>query len=147
QFFIDDLSLDENRVHILPPIRMATLENAPRAERKTNSWAGALGKVFRSGSSRMIVYRYDDNAVINELLKERFGYLVCPSRYIDILIRSGGIDVFKELGIKLWFHISDYRDPEIVKRLSDIGVPSLSNYSAAEIGPIAYECTKHQDCY
>src|SRR5581483_2318307 len=39
-------------------------------------------------------------------------------------------------------HVSDYRDPEIVAALQSIGVPSLSNYSAAELGPIAFECAK-----
>jgi phenylacetate-coenzyme A ligase PaaK-like adenylate-forming protein len=44
----------------------------------------------------------------------------------------------------MWIHRSDYRDPAVVKALSDVGVPSLSNYSAGEIGPIAYECSKCQ---
>jgi len=127
---------------------LANLDNAsPLTVQKADSWAGRLGKVFRNGSSRMIVYRYDDNALINELLKEQVGYLQSPSQYVDILMRSGGIDLIKKLGIRLWFHLSDYRDPEIVKRLNEIGVPSLSNYSAAEIGPIAFECRKHQGCF
>jgi phenylacetate-CoA ligase len=147
QFFIDNLSLDEKRVHIAPPTSMAKLESASLAVETTGSWVGPLSKVYRNGSLKKIVYRYDDNALINELLKEQFGYLVCPSRYVDILIGSAGIDLFKKLGIKLWFHVSDYRDPEIVDRLNEVGVASLSNYSAAEVGPIAYECTKYQGCF
>ena len=144
QIFIDDLSLDENWVQIVPPVRMAAFKKATLAVKRANSWIGSLGKVFRSGSSKKIEYRYDDDALVNELLKERVGYLLSPSRYVEILIASGGIDLVKKLGIRLWFHLSDYRDPEIVSKLSAIGVPSLSNYSAAEIGPIAFECTKHQ---
>jgi len=144
QFFMDGLSLDENRVHIIPPTSMVKLENASLATRKSDGWGGALSKVFRNGSMKKIVYRHDDNALIKELLEERFGYLVSPSRYVDILISNGGIELFKKLGIKCWFHVSDTRDPEIVDKLGEIGIRSLSNYSAAEIGPIGFECTKHQ---
>ncbi len=144
QFFIDNLTLDENWVQIMPPSSMANLENTSRAARTAGSWAGPLSKVFRSGSSRKIAYRHDDKALINELLKERVGYLLSPSRYIEILMTNGGIELIKKLGVRLWFHLSDYRDPEIVTRLSEIGVPSLSNYSAAEVGPIAFECAKDQ---
>jgi phenylacetate-CoA ligase len=144
QFFIDDLSLDDNWVQIVPPVRMAAFKQPTLSVRRANSWPGSLGKVFRSGASKKIEYRYDDNALVNELLKERVGYLLSPSRYVEILITSGGIDLIKKLGIRLWFHLSDYRDPELVNKLSEIGVPSLSNYSAAEVGPIAFECTKHQ---
>src|SRR5437764_2316604 len=144
QFFMDDLSLDENRVHIIPPTSMVKLENASFATRKTDSLGVALSRVFRNGSLRKIVYRHDDNALIKELLKEPFGYLVSPSRYIDTLLSSGGIELFKKLGIKLWVHVSDTRDPEIATMLGEIGVRSLSNYSAAEIGPIAFESTRHK---
>jgi phenylacetate-CoA ligase len=147
QFFIDNLSLEENWVQIMPPTNMAELENASRTVRTAASWAGSLSKIFRNGSLKKIVYRHDDNALANELLKERVGYLVSPSRYIDILMSNGGVDLIKKLGVKVWFHLSDYRDPDIVNRLIEIGVPSLSNYSAAETGPIAFECRKHQGCF
>jgi phenylacetate-coenzyme A ligase PaaK-like adenylate-forming protein len=147
QFFIDDLSLEENWVQIVPPTNMAELENASRTVKTAASWAGSLSKIFRNGSLKKIVYRHDDNALANELLKERVGYLVSPSRYIDILMSNGGVDLIKKLGVKMWFHLSDYRDPDIVNRLIEIGVPSSSNYSAAETGPIAFECRKHQGCF
>ena len=57
---------------------------------------------------------------------------------------QGGVELFKRLGVKLWFHLSDYRNPDIVNALRDIGIPSLSNYSAGETEPIAFECCKHQ---
>jgi phenylacetate-coenzyme A ligase PaaK-like adenylate-forming protein len=146
QYFINDLSLDETRVQISPPIRTAKLKNASLAVDTSRSWAGPLSKVFRNRQSKQIVYRNDD-ALIKELLREPVGYLVSPSRYVEILLDAGGIDLVKKLGIRLWFHLSDYRDPEVVKILADLGVRSLSNYSAGEIGPIAYECTKHQGCF
>jgi len=145
QYFINGLSLEENRVYIGPETSLAKLEENSLWVSSTESWAGSLSKVFRNGSSKNITHKYDDDALIKELLKERVGYLICPNRYVSILKNSGGIDLIKKLGVKMWLHISDHRDPEIVKAFADIGVPSLSNYSAGEIGPIAYECSKYQN--
>jgi phenylacetate-CoA ligase len=144
QYFINDLSLDENRVLIIPATSLAKLEGEASVVESTATWAGPLSKVFRNGSAKKIIYRYDDDALINELLKGQFGYLVCANRYLDILLKRGGVELLKKLGIKLWLHHTDYRDPDIVKALAGIGVPSLSNYSAGEVGPIAFECAKHQ---
>ncbi len=59
-------------------------------------------------------------------------------------MNNGGADLIKKLGIKLWLHSYDYRDPEIVKALDSVGVRCLSSYSAGEVGPIAFECSKHR---
>ncbi len=143
QYFIDNLSLEENWVKIGPPTSLEKLEKELSLQ-VGDSWAGALGKVFRNGSGKKITHSFDDDALINELLKDRIGYLVCPNRYIDILLRKGGVELIQKLGVKLWLHGSDYRDPEVVKALAGIGVPSLSNYSAGEVGPIGFECSKYQ---
>ena len=144
QFFIDDLSLDDNRVRIGPGTKVDNLQRKSIRVRSSDSWIGPLSKVFRSGPTKTIDHYYDDNGLINELLKDRVGYLVCPNRYIDVLMNNGGLKLIEKLGIRLWIHNSDYRDPEIVDALKSIGVPSLSNYSAGELGPIAYECSKCQ---
>ncbi len=144
QYFIDDLSLEENWVRIDPTASLSELENAALGVQVAASWAGVLGKVFRNGSGKKVEHSFDDDALINELSKDQVGYLICPNRYMDILLRKAGTGFIKKLGVKLWLHKSDYRDPKIVKALADIGVPSLSNYSAGEIGPIAFECSKYQ---
>jgi phenylacetate-coenzyme A ligase PaaK-like adenylate-forming protein len=145
QIFIDNLSLDENRVQISPPISSAKIENKTLALSSSDSWAGPLGGVFRNGSNKKIIYKHgDEDSLVRELLKSPVGYLVCPSRYVERLIDHSGIDLIKKFGIKLWLHNADYRNPEILKALKEIGIPSLSNYSAGEIGPIAFECKKYQ---
>ena len=144
QYFTNNLSLEENRTLIGPPTSLAMLENKSLNVTVVDSWAGPLSGVFRTGKAKKISHQHDDDALIKELLKDRVGYLVCPNRYLDVLMNNGGTDLIKRLGVKLWVHNSDYRDPEIVKALEGIGVPSLSNYSAGEIGPIAFECSKHQ---
>ncbi len=142
QYFVNNLSLDERRVLIGPAISFGRLEKGSIDVSLTDTWAGPLGRVFRNGAAKKINDKYNDAALIKELLKDPVGYLVCPNRYIDILMNNGGIDLIKRLGIKLWLHVSDFRDPENVKALAGIGISSLSNYSAGEIGPIAFECSK-----
>lgn len=52
QYFIYDLSLEENCVHIVPAASLAKLENKSSPAVLTDSWAGSLGAVFRSGSGK-----------------------------------------------------------------------------------------------
>lgn len=144
QYFINDLSLGEDRVQIIPAVSLAKLEKKSLAVEASDSWAGPLSKVFRTGSAKKIIHQYDDRALIDELLKAPFGYLVCANRFIDILLEHGGTELIKKLGVKLWLHLNDFRDPKIVESLAGIGVRSLSNYSAGEVGPIAFECSQHQ---
>jgi phenylacetate-CoA ligase len=141
QFFIDNLSLDENFVQIAPPISSARIENKSLLLDTKDAWAGSLSGVFGNGFSKKITYKHDDeDSLVRELLKSPVGYLVSPSRYVERLIDHGGIDLIQKLGIKLWLHNADYRNPEVLNALKEIGIPSLSNYSAGEIGPIAFEC-------
>jgi hypothetical protein len=42
----------------------------------------------------------------------------------------GALNFSKSLVLRFCFHVSDYRDLEAVEALAEIGVPSLSNYSA-----------------
>jgi phenylacetate-CoA ligase len=142
QFLMNGLSLEENFTRIGPATSLAVLEKKALAVAVEDSWAGPLSGVFRTGKAKKIAHLYDDAALMKELLKDEVGYLYSPNRYLDVLMSNGGIDLIKKLGIKLWFHSYDHRDPEIVKALDGIGVPSLSNYSAGEIGPIALECAK-----
>ena len=92
-------------------------------------WRGEdVRQVFRTGANKQIVYRHDDDALVHELLKSPVGYLVCSSRYVERLIDHGGIDLVKKLGVKLWIHVSDYRDPEVVKALKEIGSRLMRRY-------------------
>jgi phenylacetate-CoA ligase len=147
EFFLNDLTLQDNQVQIAPATSLAKLESDSLTVKYFDDWAGPLSKVFRTGSKKTIFHKYDDDALIEELLKDRVGYLICTNQYVVLLMNRGGIELIKRLGIRLWIHRSDYRDPAVVKALGDVGVPSTSTYSAGETGPIAYECPKHQGYY
>jgi phenylacetate-CoA ligase len=144
QLFIDNLSLDERRVRINQVKALSQFERPAKSSALEKKWAGSLSLLFRSGVTREIMYRHDDAALINELKKAPVGYLNCQSRHMELIFNAGGPDLMKALGVKLWLHLSDYRDPQLVQQLADIGIPSLSNYSSAEVGPIAFECQKFQ---
>lgn len=144
EYFIKNLSLEENRVNIRPPTSVEKLLRGKTLVKLADTWAGPLGAIFHTGSSKEITHADDDDALIAELSKSRVGYLNCQSRFIEIILKKGGVELLKELDVKLWIHVSDYRDVDVVQTLAAVGIPSFSNYSAGECGPIAYECRKHQ---
>jgi phenylacetate-CoA ligase len=144
QFFFDDLPLDENRVKITPVFNAAELQKNSGLRRIEPDWAGPLSKIYRNGSNKVLRFNKDVAGLLEELSKDRVGYLVCHSRVIEQLLEHGGPDLIKGLGIRLWIHVSDYRSPDAVEQLKQIGIPSLSNYSSGETGPIANECKTNQ---
>jgi len=146
QIFLDNLSLDENRVQIVPVTRSENLKNTKISSSEPH-WAGPLSRIYRNGSSKKISFNKDVDGLIKELSKDSVGYLVCPSRVLEALLDHGGPDLIKRLGIKVWIHLSDYRSREAVEQLKQIGIPSLSNYSAGETGPMAFECRMHEGYY
>jgi phenylacetate-CoA ligase len=144
QFFFDDLPFDENRVKITPVFNSSELKKNSGLRSTDPDWAGPLSKVYRNGSNKTVRFNKDVAGLLEELSKDPVGYLVCHSRVLEQMLDHGGLDLIKRLGIKVWIHISDYRSPDVVEQLKTIGVPSLSNYSSGEVGPIAFECRANQ---
>ncbi len=144
QYFFDDLTLDENRVQITPIILS---EHWQKKTERMEHWAGPLSSIYRNGSNKKVRFSRDIEGLIAELSKESFGYLVGHSRAVEQLLDFGGADMIKSLGVKAWTYVSDYRSPEAVKQLRQVGIQCLSNYSAGEIGAIGFECTLHQGYY
>ncbi len=146
QYFIDHLPLDENRVEIKPVTRADGLRKKAGPAAADPHWAGPLSKIYRNGSNTTLRFNSDVDGLLNELAKDRVGYLVCPSRVIEQLLDRGP-DLVEKLGIKVWLHLSDYRSSEVVGKLKQIGIPTLSNFSSGETGPIAFECRMNEGYY
>jgi phenylacetate-coenzyme A ligase PaaK-like adenylate-forming protein len=146
QFFIDNLPLDRNRARILSAIRSEELKKSS-VQNSNEFWAGPLSKIYRTGSNKTLRFTTDVGGLLEQLSKESVGYLICPSRILEQLLDHAGTELIKSLGVEVWFHISDYRSQEAVRQLNAIGVKCLSNYSSAEVGPIAFECTAHEGHY
>ena len=146
QFFFDDLPLDEKRVELTPVTRTGDLQKTVLYGAHSE-WAGYLSHVYKNGSDKVFGVNKDIAGLLEQMSKERVGYLVGHSRFVEQLLDYGGPDRIRGLGIRLWLHKSDYRSPDLVERLKQIGIPSLSNYSAAEIGPIAFECKATENFY
>jgi phenylacetate-CoA ligase len=142
QILLDNLSFDENRVQIGSVLRSEDLRTG-----SAPNWAGPLSRIYRNGSNKKIGFNRDVDGLVEELSKDSVGYLVCHSRVLELLLHRGGPDLIKKLGVKVWIHLGDYRSREAVEQLKRIGIPSLSNYSSAETGPIAFECRMNQGYY
>jgi phenylacetate-CoA ligase len=148
QYFFDDLPLSENRVQITPLVRAEDLlKQKTILQYSTPEWAGPLSKLYQNGSNKVLRFNQDIDGLLKEISKDRVGYLVSPSRVLEQLLAHGGPDLIKGLGIRAWIHLSDYRSPDLVAQLKAIGVPSLSNYSSGETGPIAFECRQNEGYY
>ncbi len=143
QYFFYDLPFDENRVEITPAIRSGDLKKT--AVYKTGStWAGPLSRIYQNGTNKVLGHSKDVAGLVEEMSKHGVGHLVSHSQFVEQLLEYGGLDLFKRLGIKVWFHKSDFRRRDAVEQLKKIGILSLSNYSAGETGPIAYECKTNE---
>lgn len=142
QYLMNGMPLDENRVQIGPPSSVEKLHSRSLRVTRHERWAGAMSRIFRNGKGKVITHNYDNEALIGELSSERVGYLNCPSRIAAVIVEAGGPELIRRLGIRAWIHMSDYREPELVRAFDEAGARTLSTYSAGETGPIALECTK-----
>ena len=95
QFFIDDLPLDENRVQIANVVRGEDLKKESGSRSFEQHWAGPLSKVYRNGSNKKLRFNKDIGGLLEQLSKDRVGYLVSPSRMIEQLLDHGGPDLVK----------------------------------------------------
>lgn len=144
QYFIYGLPLSENRVQINPALNLQGMLD-PISVRPADHWAGSLARLFVNGTNREIIHSYADGAIdalVAAMRQQPVGYLVCSSRFVEMLHDFGGTPLFGSLGVKAWIHGSDLRNQDMVDRLAAQGIVSHSVYSSGEVGPIAYECKK-----
>jgi phenylacetate-coenzyme A ligase PaaK-like adenylate-forming protein len=142
QYFIEGRSLNFNRTFIKPVDGKAALNSANQcASERLNGWAGNIGSIFKHGIGKIIQYDGCNELLINELRKDPVGYLACLGSHMDILLREGGVELIKELGVHMWLHHSDNFDEAHRHILKEAGVKIRSSYSCTEVGPVAVECT------
>jgi len=141
-YFMRGLPLDDNRTVLGPGIHVGKIEAGVAITRRRESWSGPLAGLFQTGPVKSISHNYDDAGLVAELLKDRVGYLNCPSRLLEIVIKREGEEILDRLGIRLWRHTSDYCNPDVVEALRRRGIPTVSAYSCGEMGAIAFECAQ-----
>lgn len=148
QYFMESRPLNENRTFIKPADgqQMLDAKQGIKVE-KFDTWLGGLHQTFKSGRYKIIYFAGDEDALINELLKDRVGYLACLSSHLDIIFKKGGVELINKLGIRMWLHHSDTYDDHQRDALESVGIPVRSNYSCSELGPIAVQCTEHAGHY
>ena len=146
-YFENKISLNGNKVHIGPPQSEQQLLNGTESFNPNSQWAGPISRIFKSGWLHKIRYQHDDEKLIRDIKERPFDYLVANSRYVEIILKNSGIETLKQQGVKLWIHTSDFRDPDVVTQCEDAGIRCVSTYSAAETGPIAFECIHSRGFY
>ena len=148
QYFMDDRELNDNKTFIKPSSGHEMIHSKKGIKVENfDSWIGRFKDTFVSGKYKVIHFSDDIEALVDELLKDRVGYLACVGTHMDLLLQYGGADLIKKLGIRMWLHLSDNRDVAQVSLLKKIGIPVMSTYSCSEVGPIAVECKTHAGYY
>jgi phenylacetate-CoA ligase len=112
-----------------------------------DNWLGDLNSTFQSGKYKIIHFAKDEDALLEEILKDRVGYLACLGSHMDILLKKYPLDLKDKLGIRMWLHHSDNQDQKRIELLSKLEIPISSFYSSSEVGPIAVECYKSPGNY
>lgn len=139
QYIMEGRRLDLNRTFIKPAGGQQIADGqGVRVEIKP-SWLGSLGGLFAAGHYKTIHADFDAAAIARELRLHPVGYLACLGSHMEALVQSLG-DEIAQLGIHMWLHHSDDRNPSLVAFLLDRGIVTRSSYSCAELGPIATEC-------
>lgn len=140
-YIIEGRKLNEPRTWITPADAGLVLEPGHKLKvNRARSWIGSFDQLFASGPLKTIYLTNDDDAMIEELLKDRVGYLSCTGIYMDIILKKGGTKLLHDMGVIMWLQRSDNREEERTNQLLEAGIPCLQTYSCAETGPIAAEC-------
>ena len=142
QYFFEERYLNDNRTFIKPADGNQHLRSENIFVEHFDNWLGDLNSTFQSGKYKIIHFASDEDALLDEILKDRVGYLACLGSHMDILIKKYPSDLKNKLGIRMWLHHSDNQDQQRIDLLNKLEIPVSSSYSSSEVGPIAVECYK-----
>ena len=141
QYVMEGRRLDVNRTFIKPAGGQQIADGQSVRVEIQPSWLGSLGGLFAAGHYKTIHADFDAAAIARELRLHPVGYLACLGSHMEALVQCLG-DEIAQLGIHMWLHHSDDRNPDLVAFLRERGIVTRSSYSCAELGPIATECPK-----
>ena len=113
--------------------------------------AAALSEVMDLGAYRrvMVNSQFDEDMLLEALLAKPCGIFSCPPRISRLVARLVARDDprLAKLGIAYYVPRGDRVDTDLRAALSKLGIVTISNYSATEVGPIADECPVETSCY
>ena len=141
QYFMERRPLNEPRTFIQPASAAVMLDPCAKLKvERHKTWIGRFSPVFEDAPHKIIEFAQDEHALLAELRKDRVGYLACPSTFMTMILRAGGPDELRRLGIAIWLHHSDNLDAGLAAEIRGLGIPIRSSYSCSEAGGIASEC-------
>ena len=148
EYFKRGWPIDENRTRLDTPKLRHIEQGADNLTITTDQfWIGNLALIFKNGINKTITLSEVNDAVLNELRKDRIGYLSCGSWYLRNLLNATSPEELKKLGMIAWVQAGGSRVEDLYSLLQDAGIKTTSNYSCAEIGPIGQECPKYPGFY
>lgn len=148
QYFIENRELNHNRTFIKPADGdLSSNDQKTLRVERFDGWLGNLSKLYVSGGYKIIHFNGDENALIDEIKRDKIGYLACLSSHMDILFKHFEPSALKEHGMHMWLHHSDNIDHFQRKILMGAGIDTRSGYSCSEVGPIAVECANNPGFY
>ena len=141
QHFMEGRPLNEPRTFIRPARAEVMLDPGQKVGvERHKTWIGQLSSVFADAPHKIIQFAYDESVLLDELRKDRVGHLACPSTFMNIIMRYGGTENLRRMGVSMWLHHSDNLDTEVATRLRESGIAVRSSYSCSEVGAMAAEC-------
>jgi phenylacetate-coenzyme A ligase PaaK-like adenylate-forming protein len=116
--------------------------------KKADSWLGPLGSFFRNGINKRIKYFNPNiNLLCKELECDSIGYLVAPSRIVEMMFQYIDPVVLKRAGMAMWIASTEPVDPKLRETFASVNIPVRANYSSEEVGMIGSECEKFPGNY
>lgn len=141
QYFIAGRALNVPRTFIKPASAELMIDPNEKIRVERNpTWLGRFSSLFEDAPHKIIEFARDPQLLLDELKRDKVGYLACPASYMRLVLEVGGSEAVARLGISAWLHHSDTLEPEFASQIRAIGIPVNSSYSCSEAGSIGVEC-------
>ena len=146
QYFIEGRDLSKNLTDVRPYI-MSKSSNNHRLNidglhiTTGNTWLGPLGQLFKGGQSKKILYLKPNlDALFYEMSRDEIGYLLIPSPFLEASLINQDVGFLKKHNIEILLPRSAALSTEFRDKLHSNSIKIRDNYSAEEVGFIAFEC-------
>ncbi|WP_026606688.1 phenylacetate--CoA ligase family protein [Methylocapsa acidiphila] len=138
QHYMEDRDIRLNTLRCKPKF---PLDSPGFVFRQSDSYAGQLGRIFKTGLSASIDYANPDlDKLILKIKSFRPSYLTCASHLVEMLLDHAGAACLRDFGLNTYIPIGAAVPAWVKEQCANVGVSVRSNYSCEEVGLIASEC-------
>jgi len=145
QYFIEGRDFSLNRTQVLASSKGLTEDFVVN---KMPEWGGQVLNFIKTGTNKLIHnIKPEPLRIIEELKKDKIGYLVLHSWIMEALLQYCTPSDLKDWGTEMWIPIGSGVDDGLYDKFHAAGIKIRSTYSAQEVGLIGSECLKHNGFY